>query len=85
MSILPEPLPGPGVPRLPRGVRDRLEFFEWLWQAIELDALATVDELRRSGWSEDAIADAIVHYRAWLTGNIADAVELARVAGGVAA
>ena len=70
---------------IPRRLPARTEFYERLWQAIELDAMATVDDLRAAGWSEEGIAGAMDNYRAWLEGNVADAVALARIAGGVAA
>lgn len=82
---MPQDSKATGTRRIPRRVPHRVLFFEGLWTAIELDALATVDDLRASGWTEAAIADAIDGYRRWLEANIADAVELGRIAGGVTA
>lgn len=83
--VTPDPAHHVARRPIPRRVPQRVEFFEALWEAIEHDALATVDELRAGGWTEDGIACCMTGYREWITGNIAVAVELARIAGGVAA
>ncbi len=69
---------------IPRRRAERLRFFEGLWLAIELDAIATADELRADGWADAAIGGALEDYRAWITGNVSDAVDLGCFAAGVA-
>lgn len=85
MPIVPDRAMRQQTSRIPRRVPHRVAYFEALWTAVEHDVLSTVDDLRASGWTEAAIADCMTGYCTWFQANVADAVELGRIAGGVAA
>ena len=71
--IVRAPLPEP----VPRRFPARLRYFEALWEQFTADATATLEELRASGWTEEAAREALSGYAAWLTENVEGAVALA--------